>query len=123
EVPDPRRLQRQQPVHVPQDQRGLAAVGAEDERLRAVDAHPGVVAAEVVEVLGRDADAAGEPGRTQAGPRAGQPLAVLRLAEGREWWRHRRWGRSYAGRRRASSGCPRAALAGPTEPGYAEVER
>jgi hypothetical protein len=49
-----------------QDERGLVVGGAEDQRLRAVDSSPAVIAGEVVEMLRRDDDGAIEVGAASA---------------------------------------------------------
>ena len=84
DVVEPRGLGGERPVDVAHQQGRRVVAGGEHQGLRAVDADPAVVAGEVVEMLGRDRDAAGEPGVGQAGPRPRQSLAMLGFGKRRE---------------------------------------
>ena len=67
DVVEPRGLGGERPVDVAHQQCRRVVADGEHQRLRAVDADPAVVAGEIVEMLGRDRDAAGETGVSQAG--------------------------------------------------------
>jgi hypothetical protein len=82
DILDPGRLARQRQVDIAHDQGRLATGGGEDQGLRAVDADPGIVSANVKEMLGSDADAEVDAMRAQDFTRPRQSFAVLGYAEG-----------------------------------------
>src|SRR5262249_21523699 len=69
-------------IDIAQDECGRVVAGTEDQGLRAVDAHPAVIAGEIVEMLRRHDDGAVEPGLGQCAARSREALAVLGFGEG-----------------------------------------